>query len=132
MHLFVAVLFGRLAFVQSLERAVVLLVEPPALLHRDPVLTELVQHRVKGLHGPFQIGYIGFPEPVSLSPQQFAGFGGLGLAALAQIDIGPSRKPVFAVPDALAVAEQYDLLHGFRFHAFTGSGQTRLVSSLPA
>ena len=59
-------------------------------------------------------------------------FGGLGLAALAQIDIGPSRKPVFAVPDALAVAEQYDLLHGFRFHAFTGSGQTRLVSSLPA
>ena len=127
-HLLVTVFFGRIAFVQSLKHAVVLLVEPPGLRHRNPVPVHPVEHDVEGLHGPFQIGGIGAAEMKTLLAERLPGFDGLGDALLAQIHIGPPREPVFPVPDALAVAEQNDLFHNCPT-AFSGSARTSFTSS---
>lgn len=57
------------------------------------------------------------PEQETLLAEQFPGPGRFGNAFLAQIDIRPSRKTVFPVPCALAVAEQnyFFILSLFRF-----------------
>ena len=106
-----------------------LLVEPPRLGHRNPVLIHLVEHGVEGLHGPFQIRGIGASETKALLAQRLSGFHSLGDALLAQIHVGPPREPVLLIPYALAVAEQNDLFHGYFATAFSGSARTSLTSS---
>lgn len=91
MHLLVAVFLCRLLFVKPLQRAVMLLVEPPALRNRHPILIQLVEYDAERLHGPFQVGGIGMPEQKALLAQQQAGLFGLGDAFFAQIDVRPSR-----------------------------------------
>jgi hypothetical protein len=111
MHLLVAVLLGRLALVQPLQHAVMLLVEPPALRHGNPVFVHPVQHDVERPDGSFQKGGIGASETETLPKERLSGPGGLRDALFAQIHIGPARKTVLPVPFALAVAEQHDFLH---------------------
>ena len=47
--------------------------------------------------------------------EQLSGPLGFGSALLGEIDVVPAREQVFLVPDALAVAKQDDLRHGFSY-----------------
>src|SRR5690606_13203684 len=111
-RLLVAVLGGRLRLVQPLERAVVALVEPPALGHRNPQLVELVERdparpqRTLEHRGECDV------EGVSLGAEQVSGAARLFEALDAQIDVGPPGEPVLVIPGAFAVTEQYDFEHG--------------------
>lgn len=68
------------------------------------------------------------PEQKALLAQQQAGLFGLGDAFFAQIDVRPSREPVFPVPCALAVAEQNNFFI-VQFIVFSDSARTSFRNS---
>ncbi len=110
-HLRFAVACGCFALVEPLQGSVVLFVQPPRLFYRDPLLAEAAEHAVEGVDGPLQVGDVGFAEDESLLAEQFARAVRLLDAARRELDVGPSREAVFLVPDAFAVAKQYDAFH---------------------
>ncbi len=118
MHLLLAVELGRAALVQTLQYAVVLLVEPPRLLDGYPVQIERREDDVERAHGAFEIGGVGRIERKALRAQQLACGDGLGDAVVRQVDVGPAGKTVLAVPQALPVAQQYYAF--FRVHIGIG------------
>ncbi len=95
-----------------------LFVQPPRLFYRDPLLTEAAEHAIEGVDGPLQVGGVGFAEDESLLAEQFARAVRLLDAARRELDVGPSREAVFLVPDAFAVAKQYDAFHWSVFFPF--------------
>ena len=107
----VAVLLGGLGLVESLEVAVVLFVEAPALLDRNPVQVHFVQDVVEGLDRPLEVGGIGLFEGEAFRLEQFAGLDGLVHAFGAEVHVGPARETVFLVPDTFAVPDEYDSFH---------------------
>ena len=64
------------------------------------------------MDGTPQHGGVGEVEPESGLFQESAGFAGLSLAFVSQIDIGPAGKTIFAVPNGLAVAHEDNFVHG--------------------
>ena len=55
---------------------------------------------------------MGQVEGEALLFEQPPGIVGLLEAFFGEIDIGPAGEPVFFVPDAFAVAQQYDFFNG--------------------
>jgi hypothetical protein len=106
-----AVLLRRLRLVQPLQRAIVPLVQPPAVDDRQPHLIEPVERDPERANRALQHRRVGEVESVAAVLEQLAGGAGLFAAAFGQIDVGPSGEAVFLVPDALAVAEQYECGH---------------------
>ena len=106
LDLLLAVLGRGLGLVQALQRAVVALVEAPALVHRDPVLVQLAQRDVEGADGALERGGIGHVEAQAFLAHQAAAGRGLGPALLGEVDVDPAGEAVLEVPLALAVAQQ--------------------------
>ena len=105
-HLFAAVLAGRLLFIEPLQDTVVLLVQLPALLHGNPVEVHHIECIIERLDGAFQIGGERHSETEAGLAHHAARPFGLFHPVFRQVHIGPARKPVLLVPNALAVAEQ--------------------------
>src|SRR5262249_10871668 len=111
LHLRLAVLRGRLRFVQTLQRAVVPFVEAPALLDRNPQTVEAVERDVERAEGARQQRGVGDVEIVLAFAQQSSSLSGLVAPLVPQVDVGPAGEPVLLVPRALAVTEQNDFGH---------------------
>ena len=105
--LLVAVFFGGLFFVQTLQLAVVAFVQPPAFDLRHEQLVGFFQNDVAGFNRAGQDGSEGDVELVTFFLQFFTGGGGFGKPLLAQFHVAPACKQVFRVPFALSVADKY-------------------------
>jgi hypothetical protein len=90
------------------------LVQPPAVDDRQPHLVEPVERDPERANRALQHRRVGEVEGVATVLEQLAGGAGFFAAAFGQIDVGPAGEAVFLVPDALAVAEQYECRHGSR------------------
>jgi hypothetical protein len=113
LHLRLAVFLGGLCLVQPLQRAVVTLVEPPVLDHREPELIELVEGDPERADRALEHRRVGDVEREASLAQQASRLARLLAAAVGEIDVGPAREAVFLVPGALAVSEQYECGHGY-------------------
>ena len=110
-HLLVTVLLGGLGLVQTLKHSVVLLVEPPGLLYRNPVEIHGVEDVVEGLDGSLEVGCVGHFEGDSGLFEGLSGVEGFLNALLAEVNVGPACEPVLFVPLALAVTDKYNSFH---------------------
>ena len=108
----VAVLGRRLRLVQALERAVVSLVQPPRLVHRDPHQIHVVERDPQRANRALQDRRVGEVEGVAAFLEQPAGLVRLFAPALGQIDVDPAGESVFLVPRAFAMTEENDGVHG--------------------
>src|SRR5215469_12360833 len=113
-----------LRLVESLQRAIVPLVEPPGALDRDPHAVQLVEHDPQRADGALQHRGEGNVGAEVLLDELLAGLDRFESALRRQIDIRPAGEQILDVPDALAVADQNQLSGHSR--SFGGSG--RLVS----
>ena len=110
-HLLVTVLLGGLGLVQTLKHSVMLLVEPPGLLYRDPVEIHSVEDVVEGLDGSLEVGCVGHFEGDSGLFEGLSGVEGFLNALLAEVNVGPACEPVLLVPLAFAVTDKYYSFH---------------------
>ena len=110
-HLLVAVLLGGLGLVQTLKHSVVLLVESPGLLYRNPVEIHGVEDVVEGLDGSLEVGCVGHLEGDAGLFEGLSGVEGFLYALLAEVNVGPSCEPVLLVPLAFAVTDKYYSFH---------------------
>ena len=110
-HLVGAVFFRGLLLVQTLQRAVVALVQAPAFGLRHPQLAAFFQHDVAGFDGAGQHRRERLVEFVAGSGELLPRRLRFGNAFFAQIDVAPAGKQVFGVPFALAVADKYKFHH---------------------
>ena len=78
------------------------------MLDRNPKQVELVERKPQRAIRPLEHRGEGDIERESLGLEQLAGPLRLGLALLGEIDVIPAREEVFLVPDAFAVAQQYE------------------------
>src|SRR5690606_25266700 len=106
-----AVLFGRLLLVQSLEGAVVALIETPVTTDRDPVEAHLPQGDLGGVGGTQQKRRVENAESVPVLGHQLPRPARLFLPLLGEGDIGPAGEQVLEIPGRLTVPEQH------QFHA---------------
>ena len=93
-----------LRFVQTLQRAVMALVQFPSANDRDPHQVHLVQHAPKGTDGAFQHRGVSHVEGDAGRLQQATRFPGLCAALFGQVDVRPTREQVFQVPGALPMS----------------------------
>src|SRR5262245_57352411 len=124
LRLRLAVLRGGLGLVQSLQGAVVPLVQPPAPFDRNPELIQLVERDPTRANRALEDRCVGDVEDVAAVAQQLAGCQRFLAALLAQVDVSPAGEAVFLVPGAFAVAKQDKSIHGagsWRFRV-QGSG----------
>ena len=91
LDLLLAVLGRRLRLVEAGQPAVVALVQPPRLLHRQILLSDGVQDDLEGVLGPGQKGGVGDVELEAVGLEGRAAGRGLVLARLAQIRVVPAK-----------------------------------------
>ena len=111
-HLLIAILLGHVGLVQTLQAAVVALVQLPGLDHGQPGAVHLVQRQPQGADGPFEHAGIGHIEFIAFGLEQAACVAGLFHAGGGQIDIGPAGEAVFEVPGGFTVADEHEFVHG--------------------
>ena len=114
LHLRLAVARHGLGLVESLQRAVVAFVEPPAALHRDPHPVHGVEHDPEGADGALEHRGVGDVHRDAGGEQFAAGARGLRAALFREVDIGPAREQVIDVPDALAMTDEDEFADGHR------------------
>ena len=113
LHLLLPVFRGGLAFIESLERAVVPLVKTPAAHDRDPHEVHLLQHDPERLDRPLQHRSKCHIEGEPSFAQKASRLPGLLDAFFRERHIGPARETVFPVPCAFAVPEQNEFFHRY-------------------
>src|SRR5260370_10161650 len=106
LHIVLAKALGRLPFVQTLQRAVVPFVEPPAAPDGYPGPVHLDQREVCGLDGAHQDRRVDDGWGKAGSLHQPSRLLGLGDPKLAQRHIVPAGEEVFEVPRTLPVPEE--------------------------
>ena len=111
LHLRLAKLFGGLGFVQSLQRAVVTLVQLPGARDGNPLLVEFLENDPQGFNGAAQDGGVGRVENVAALAQELPRAVGFRHTLFGETDVGPAGEAVFQVPGALAVTEQDEFIH---------------------
>ena len=104
-HLIFTVFLGGLRLVQSLQGAVVPLVQAPIAAHRQPHLIQLLQRQPQRADGAFEYGRISLVEDEPVFLEHLPGTAGLGLALLGEVHIVPAGKPVFQIPLGLSVTK---------------------------
>src|SRR5690606_36671133 len=120
-QLLLAVLLADLALVQTLQGAVVTLVEAPVALDGDPVTVRGVQGQVRGHdRAALEGGVDHIREDAGLLHQLTAG-GRLLTALVREVDVHPAGEQVLRIPFALAVAEQHECVG----HALSLRGSAR-------
>ena len=107
LHLRLAVTLDGLRLVQPLERAVVTLVQPPGALHRNPHPIHLIEHDPERADRPLQHRSECDIDHELLLEKLPPGARGLLATLVRKVDVRPAREEVLQVPDALAVADQY-------------------------
>ena len=111
MDLLLAVFLCGLGLVQTLQRAVVPLVQLPAAYHGNIFLPHFAQCQGKGVIRPLQIGGIRQIEMEALCLHQLTGgpclFDPLG----GQVHVRPAGEAVLQVPFAFSMAQQYQCFH---------------------
>ncbi len=105
-HLCLAVLLDRLRLVESLQGAVVPLVEPPRALDGNPHAIHLVEQDPQRADRPLQHRGKGDVDRELFLQQLAPRLGRLFTALIGQVDVVPAREQVFHVPDALSVAHE--------------------------
>ena len=94
---------GGVGLVETLERAVVTLVEAPGLVDGQPRAVHLVQNDVQGVDGALQERRVADVEVIALLLEGLAASSGLGAAGVGEVHVGPAGEEVELVPLALAV-----------------------------
>ena len=102
---------GGVRLVQPLQRAVVPFVQPPMPVHRQPHLIDPVEYDPERANGALEHGGVRHVEEEAFLLQQLRRPCGLLAAGFGEIDVDPPSEPVFFVPRALAVSQQYHLMH---------------------
>ncbi len=112
-YLLVAVFLGGFRLVEALQGAVVTLVETVIANHRNPHLVHAVEDGPEGADGALEHRGVGHIEFEAGFLQQLAGLAGFLAALIGEVHVLPAGEAVFLVPDALAVADQYQFgAHG--------------------
>jgi hypothetical protein len=112
MHLIVAVLGGGFCLVETLQGTVVAFIETVIADHRNPHLIHVIEDGPQGADGALEHGGVSHIELKACFLQQFAGLAGFLAALISEIHVFPAGETVFLVPNALAMADQYQ----FRAH----------------
>lgn len=93
-------LIGRLLLVKSLQRAVVSLVDSPALVHVAIFFeSHLFQNEIRGFNGPIEHAGVSDVEVVALLQEFSPGFPGLLTTQVVQRDVNPACELAGLVPD---------------------------------
>ena len=106
-----AVFGGGFGLIETLQRAVVALVQAPGADDGDPHLVELLGDHVVGLDGALEQRGIAEVEDVTFALENLAGFERLGDAFFTEVDVGPAGEAILFVPRALAVADEDEFIH---------------------
>jgi hypothetical protein len=104
-----AELLGRLGFVQPLQGAVMPLVQSPIPVDGNPHQFHLVEQQPQG---PYRTLQYGSERDVKRKPVLFqatAGILPLFSAAIGQVNVRPTGKEVFLVPNAFPVSQENHL-----------------------
>src|SRR6266478_1946666 len=101
----------RLRLVETLQRAVMALVEAPGIVHRNPHTVHFLEHDPERLDGALEHGGECYVKGKALLLQKTARGPRFGHALLGQADIGPSAEAVFEIPDGFTVTQQDELVH---------------------
>ncbi|CCJ91687.1 hypothetical protein BN132_3615 [Cronobacter turicensis 564] len=117
-HLIVTVFFSGFSFVQTLQGAVVTLVQFPGFFNRQPGLIQPVQDVPQRVDGTFQHGGISKIKAVAFVFKQLACGFRFADAFFRQVNVVPTGKAVFVVPLAFAVTNQNQLSNS---HSITPS-----------
>ena len=112
MHLLVAIFGSGFRLVQALQGAIVAFVQAVVADHRNPHLVHIVQNGPQGTDGALEHGSVSHIELKACFLQQFASRAGFFAALIGEIHVFPAGETVFLVPNALAMADQYQ----FRAH----------------
>ena len=105
-ELLVAVLVPGRSLVETLQRAVVPLVEPPVAPHRDPVPVRCVERQVGRGDGAAQHRGVHDGRQNSLVLQQLPTVDGFLATLVVEVDVDPAGEEVLGVPVGVPVAEQ--------------------------
>ena len=111
LDLSLAVLGGRVSLVQTLEGAVVALVELPCLGDGEPVAVELVEDAVKRVDGALEKGRVAEVEVVASLLEGLATRVCLRASGVSEVDVRPTCEEVLEVPLGFAVTDD-DKGHG--------------------
>src|SRR3990172_3106729 len=114
LHLLVAELLRGLGLVEALQRAVVTLVEPPAVADGNPHPVECVERDPERADRATQERRVGHVEVVAALLQQPPRGLGLLEPLRGEVDVRPAGEAVLEVPGALAVAQQDQCVHGMK------------------
>jgi hypothetical protein len=111
LHLVFAESRRHFGFVQTLQRAIMALVETPRAVHRNPHQIHFVLDDPKGSDGSLQHRCERHIERETFRLQRGAGVLCLFSAQARKVYVGPSGKPVLQIPLALAVADKRKFGH---------------------
>ena len=104
----------RLRLVETLQRAVVTLVQAPAALDGQPHQVHLVEDDPERADRALQHRDERDVERDALGLEQPTGFARLFAPLRGEVDVDPAGEQVLEVPDALAVAQQDESTNGHR------------------
>ena len=104
-------LLGRFGLVQSLQGAVVTLVQLPGLDLGDPFQAHFLQHDPQRLDGAAQHRGVSDVEDIAAFVKQPSCLERLSTAQVGQADVRPAGEAVLQVPCALSMTDQYQFVH---------------------
>jgi hypothetical protein len=108
---FLPLFLGCLRLIQTLQSPIVTLVQPPGPIDRDPHHIEFIEGQPQRPYSPFQHRGVGDVEHIAFFSENFPRLYGFVDALFIQVHIGPPRKKVLFIPNALSMAEQNDFIH---------------------
>mmetsp|Transcript_7959 Transcript_7959/g.16433 ORF Transcript_7959/g.16433 Transcript_7959/m.16433 type:complete len:423 (-) Transcript_7959:513-1781(-) len=112
LDLFLSVDLDGFLLVLADELAVVALVQSPVLVNGDVFLLDLHQDQVGRSDAPPQQRRVDLVEQDAAVLEHFPGHPCLQDAVVGQRGVGPADEPVVAVPGALAVAQETEIVRG--------------------
>lgn len=111
LYLLGTVLLSRLLLAESLEFAIMSLVNPPGLFDFGVVLQiHLIKDQIERLRRPTEFRGKGFVKVVTRVAELFAGYLSLLLTCLVEWNVDPPWESAILVPDGLAVPHEYNFL----------------------
>ena len=84
-------------------------VEPPGTMHRYPHQVHLIQNEPERPDSSLENGSESDIKTVTFLFQGLTGIPGFGNSLPGQIDISPTRKLVFQIPDTFTMPQKYKL-----------------------
>src|SRR5262249_33505926 len=104
-----------LRLVETLQRAVVPLVQSPGALHRYPHAVHLIEHDPQRAYGALQHRGEGDVDGELLFQQLMAGRDRFCASLSREVHVGPAGEQILEIPQALTVTNEYQLAGHDRF-----------------